>query len=146
MCGHLSRAVSSNAHRGLNFLTFSALTFSSSTLCCNAADACLYSSKSLYAANDEANENPKRKPTILRALSLRYSAIKSDYWTHPPRMPPTGFFAGAGVPIAGAASLLKIRVVEISLEFEGAAMRVLARTRREADMTSLAGRRTSRWK
>ena len=41
------------------------LCLSSSTLACNAADACLYSSSSLYAANEDARENPKRKPITL---------------------------------------------------------------------------------
>ena len=45
--------------------TFSVLCWSSSTLACNVADACLYSSNSLYAAKEDARENPKRKPITL---------------------------------------------------------------------------------
>ena len=46
-------------------LTFSVLTFSSSTLVCNAAEASWYSSNKWYAAKDEAKEKPKRKPMML---------------------------------------------------------------------------------
>jgi hypothetical protein len=46
-------------------LTFSVLTFSSSTLVCNAAEARWYSSNKWYAAKDEAKEKPKRKPMML---------------------------------------------------------------------------------
>jgi len=53
-------------------------------LACNAAEACLYSSSRWYAANDDASENPNKKPTI------------------PPRKPPMGFFCTGVVPTFGA--------------------------------------------
>jgi hypothetical protein len=46
-------------------LTFSVLTFNSSTLVCNAAEARWYSSNKWYAAKDDAKEKPKRKPMML---------------------------------------------------------------------------------
>lgn len=63
--------------------TFSVLIWSSSTLACKAAEACLYSSNRWYAANDDASENPNKKPTILVNFKsqgkLRYFPIW-DTW------------------------------------------------------------------
>lgn len=85
--------------------TFSVLCWSSSTLACNVADACLYSSNSLYAAKEDARENPKRKPITLSSnenisRTTRYHIIDA----HPPRIPPTGFLGLGGTPTCAGAS------------------------------------------
>ena len=81
------------------------LCWSSSTLACNVAEACLYSSNSLYAAKDDARENPKRKPITLAgneniSSSRRYHGMGA----HPPRIPPTGFLGLGGTPTCAGAS------------------------------------------
>ena len=68
--------------------TFCVLDCSSSTLICRAAEACLYSSKRWYAAQDDARENPKRNPTILcvqwNEVRLRKHATKINLKKHSP--------------------------------------------------------------
>jgi hypothetical protein len=63
----------------------------------------LYSSNSLYAAKEEARENPNRKPITL--TSNGYSAERSEpIETHLPRMPPIGFLGLGATPTCAVAS------------------------------------------
>ena len=88
----------------------------------------MYSSKRWYAANDEASEKPRRKPTILMrckgpALNVLAVSIVTDIHDgcpYPPRKPPTGCFGGLTVPTFGAGVASFLIIAEDRKEREAA--------------------------